>query len=134
MFRNLAAKTCLFRPKCWLVAAAAAAALAASSGASAASAASAASVSASAPSARPRRASWWSGSRGGSTRPRPTWHSPGCSPRSPGSSRSRATTKLHRLEENIGAVEIELVAEDLREIEEAGLSAEGARHAEAQQR
>jgi aryl-alcohol dehydrogenase-like predicted oxidoreductase len=30
------------------------------------------------------------------------------------------TTKLHRLEENIGAVDIELTAEDLREIEDAG--------------
>lgn len=29
------------------------------------------------------------------------------------------TTKLHRLEENIGAAEVELAAEDLREIEEA---------------
>ena len=44
------------------------------------------------------------------------------------------TTKLHRLEENIGAVDVELTAEDLREIEEADLSAEGARYAEAQQR
>jgi aryl-alcohol dehydrogenase-like predicted oxidoreductase len=44
------------------------------------------------------------------------------------------TTKLHRLEENIGAVDIEITAEDLREIEEAHLSAEGARYAEAQQR
>jgi aryl-alcohol dehydrogenase-like predicted oxidoreductase len=44
------------------------------------------------------------------------------------------TTKLHRLEENIGAVDVELAAEDLREIEEARISAEGARYAEAQQR
>jgi aryl-alcohol dehydrogenase-like predicted oxidoreductase len=44
------------------------------------------------------------------------------------------TTKRHRLEENIGAVDVELTAEDLREIEEAHLSAEGARYAEAQQR
>jgi aryl-alcohol dehydrogenase-like predicted oxidoreductase len=44
------------------------------------------------------------------------------------------TTKLHRLEENIGAVDVELTAEDLREIEEADLSAQGARYAEAQQR
>ena len=44
------------------------------------------------------------------------------------------TTKLHRLEENIGAVDVELTGEDLREIEEAHLSAEGARYAEAQQR
>jgi aryl-alcohol dehydrogenase-like predicted oxidoreductase len=44
------------------------------------------------------------------------------------------TTKLHRLEENIGAVDVELTAQDLREIEQAHLSAEGARYAEAQQR
>jgi aryl-alcohol dehydrogenase-like predicted oxidoreductase len=44
------------------------------------------------------------------------------------------TTKLDRLEENIGAVDVELTAEDLREIEEAHVSAEGARYAEAQQR
>jgi aryl-alcohol dehydrogenase-like predicted oxidoreductase len=44
------------------------------------------------------------------------------------------TTKRHRLEENIGAVDVELTAQDLREIEEAHLSAEGARYAEAQQR
>lgn len=44
------------------------------------------------------------------------------------------TTKLHRLEENIGVVDVELTAEDLREIEEAPLSAEGARYADAQQR
>jgi aryl-alcohol dehydrogenase-like predicted oxidoreductase len=44
------------------------------------------------------------------------------------------TTKLHRLEENIGAVDVELTDEDLREIEEAHISAEGARYAEAQQR
>jgi aryl-alcohol dehydrogenase-like predicted oxidoreductase len=44
------------------------------------------------------------------------------------------TTKLHRLEENIGAVDVDLTAEDLREIEEARISAEGARYAEAQQR
>jgi len=44
------------------------------------------------------------------------------------------TTKLDRLEENIGAVDVELTAEDLREIEEAHVSAEGARYADAQQR
>jgi aryl-alcohol dehydrogenase-like predicted oxidoreductase len=44
------------------------------------------------------------------------------------------TTKLHRLEENIGAIDVELTDEDLREIEEAHISAEGARYAEAQQR
>jgi aryl-alcohol dehydrogenase-like predicted oxidoreductase len=44
------------------------------------------------------------------------------------------TTNPHRLEENIGAVDVELTAEDLREIEDAPLSAEGARYADAQQR
>jgi aryl-alcohol dehydrogenase-like predicted oxidoreductase len=44
------------------------------------------------------------------------------------------TTKLHRLEENNAAVGIELTAEDLREIEDAQLEAQGARYAEAQQR
>jgi len=34
----------------------------------------------------------------------------------------------------VTAVDVELAAEDLREIEEAHLSAEGARYAEAQQR
>lgn len=43
------------------------------------------------------------------------------------------TTKLHRLEEDIGAVDVELTGEDLREIEEADLSAQGARYAGAQQ-
>ena len=39
------------------------------------------------------------------------------------------TTKLHRLEENIGAASVELTAEDLREIEEgsAGIETQGAR-------
>ena len=44
------------------------------------------------------------------------------------------TTKLRRLEENIAAADLELTSEDLREIEEAQLEAEGARYAEAQQR
>jgi aryl-alcohol dehydrogenase-like predicted oxidoreductase len=39
------------------------------------------------------------------------------------------TTKLHRLEENIGAASVELTADDLREIEDgsAGLSMQGER-------
>jgi len=39
------------------------------------------------------------------------------------------TTKLHRLEENIGAASVELTADDLREIDEgaAGIEAQGAR-------
>ncbi len=43
------------------------------------------------------------------------------------------TTKLHRLEENLGAVEVELTPEDLREIEEAAskIPIQGARLPEA---
>ena len=46
------------------------------------------------------------------------------------------TTKLHRLEENLGAVELDLSAEDLRGIEEAAarIPVEGARYPEAMER
>jgi aryl-alcohol dehydrogenase-like predicted oxidoreductase len=44
------------------------------------------------------------------------------------------TTKLHRLEENLGGADIELTPDDLREIEDARVTAEGARYAEAQER
>jgi aryl-alcohol dehydrogenase-like predicted oxidoreductase len=44
------------------------------------------------------------------------------------------TTKLHRLEENLGAADIELTPDELREIEDAQVTAEGARYAEAQER
>jgi aryl-alcohol dehydrogenase-like predicted oxidoreductase len=44
------------------------------------------------------------------------------------------TTKLHRFEENIGAADVELTADDLHEIEDARVTAEGARYAEAQER
>jgi aryl-alcohol dehydrogenase-like predicted oxidoreductase len=46
------------------------------------------------------------------------------------------TTKLHRLEENIGAVAIELTSDDLREIESASskIKVEGARYPEAIER
>jgi aryl-alcohol dehydrogenase-like predicted oxidoreductase len=46
------------------------------------------------------------------------------------------TTKLHRLEENLGAVDIELTGDDLRAIESASakIRIEGARYSEAQQR
>ena len=44
------------------------------------------------------------------------------------------TTKLHRLEENIAAVDIELTHDDLREIENAQLTPEGARYNESTQR
>jgi aryl-alcohol dehydrogenase-like predicted oxidoreductase len=42
------------------------------------------------------------------------------------------TTKLHRLEENIGAAAIELTADDLREIESAAskIEVQGARYPE----
>lgn len=46
------------------------------------------------------------------------------------------TTKLHRLEENIGAVSVELTADDLREIEAAALEikVQGARYPEEMER
>jgi aryl-alcohol dehydrogenase-like predicted oxidoreductase len=44
------------------------------------------------------------------------------------------TTKLHRLEENVAAADVELTSDDLREIEEAQLTPKGARYSEAQQR
>jgi aryl-alcohol dehydrogenase-like predicted oxidoreductase len=44
------------------------------------------------------------------------------------------TTKLHRLEENLAAADLELTGDDLREIEEAQLEAQGARYSEANQR
>jgi len=46
------------------------------------------------------------------------------------------TTKQHRLEENIAAAEVELTADDLREIDEAesSLTAEGERYSDANQR
>jgi aryl-alcohol dehydrogenase-like predicted oxidoreductase len=44
------------------------------------------------------------------------------------------TTKLHRLEENLAAADVELTPDDLREIEDAQIEARGARYAEANQR
>ena len=44
------------------------------------------------------------------------------------------TTKLHRVEENIAAADLELTPDDLREIEDMQIEAQGARYAEAQQR
>ena len=46
------------------------------------------------------------------------------------------TTKLHRLEENLGAVDVVLTAEDLREIDEASATIQihGARYSEGSQR
>jgi aryl-alcohol dehydrogenase-like predicted oxidoreductase len=46
------------------------------------------------------------------------------------------TTKRHRLEENLGAADLELTAEDLREIEDAsaGIAVRGARYSESSQR
>lgn len=43
------------------------------------------------------------------------------------------TTKLHRLEENIAAADVELSPAELREIEDAQLAAHGARYGEASQ-
>ena len=46
------------------------------------------------------------------------------------------TTKLHRLEENLGAASIELIPDDLREIDRAaaGITVHGARYSETSQR
>src|SRR3954447_12175712 len=44
------------------------------------------------------------------------------------------TTKLHRLEENLAAADLDLTAEDLREIEDALPEARGARYSETHQR
>ena len=46
------------------------------------------------------------------------------------------TTKLHRLEENIAAADVELTHDDLQEIETAAaqITVQGARYTEAQQR
>jgi aryl-alcohol dehydrogenase-like predicted oxidoreductase len=44
------------------------------------------------------------------------------------------TTKLHRLEENLGAAGVELTPDDLREIETAEIDPKGARSSEANQR
>lgn len=46
------------------------------------------------------------------------------------------TTKLHRLEENLGAVEVELTADDLREVDGAlaAIPVHGARYSEGSQR
>jgi aryl-alcohol dehydrogenase-like predicted oxidoreductase len=43
------------------------------------------------------------------------------------------TTKLHRLEENVAATEVELTEDDLREIEDARLEAQGHRYLPKQQ-
>ena len=50
--------------------------------------------------------------------------------------RSPGATKLHRLEENIGAVSLELTPDDLRNIEEAvaQIPVQGARYPESAQR
>ena len=41
------------------------------------------------------------------------------------------TTKLHRLEENIAAADVELTVDDLRDIADAQIQARGARYSEA---
>lgn len=43
------------------------------------------------------------------------------------------TTKLHRLDENLAAADLELTPNDLREIDEAQIEALGARYSEANQ-
>jgi aryl-alcohol dehydrogenase-like predicted oxidoreductase len=44
------------------------------------------------------------------------------------------TTKLHRLEENIAAADVEFTAEDLREIADAQIQAQGGRYSEANEK
>jgi aryl-alcohol dehydrogenase-like predicted oxidoreductase len=44
------------------------------------------------------------------------------------------TTKIHRLEQNVGAASIELTKDDLREIQEAQVEAQGHRYGEASER
>jgi aryl-alcohol dehydrogenase-like predicted oxidoreductase len=44
------------------------------------------------------------------------------------------TSKLHRLEENIAAADVELTPDELRGLEEAQIDAQGARYSEANQR
>jgi aryl-alcohol dehydrogenase-like predicted oxidoreductase len=44
------------------------------------------------------------------------------------------TTKLHRLEENLGAAAIELTSDDLREIDRAAITVQGARYPEQLER
>ncbi|HZQ82634.1 MAG TPA: aldo/keto reductase [Gaiellaceae bacterium] len=44
------------------------------------------------------------------------------------------TTKVHRLDENLAAIELELTEDDLRQIEDASPEAVGARYSEANQR
>ena len=44
------------------------------------------------------------------------------------------TTKRHRLEENLGAVNVELSADDLRRIDAASSLASGARYSEGAQK
>jgi aryl-alcohol dehydrogenase-like predicted oxidoreductase len=46
------------------------------------------------------------------------------------------TTKLHRLEENLGAVNVELTPDDLRKIDElsSGVELQGERYPESAQR
>jgi aryl-alcohol dehydrogenase-like predicted oxidoreductase len=48
----------------------------------------------------------------------------------------RGTTKLHRLEENLGGVDVQLTAADLREIDDASaaITIRGARYSEGSQR
>ena len=44
------------------------------------------------------------------------------------------TTKLHRLEENIASADVELTPDDLGEIEDTQVEAQGARYSESSQR
>ena len=76
---------------------------------------------------------WSRPSRNAKARRRHRSHSRGCWRRSRGSCRFREPPKLHRLEENLGAVNVELTENDLKQIDEASskLKLEGARLPEA---
>ena len=60
------------------------------------------------------------------------WRSRGCSQK-PWIVPIPGTTKLHRLEENLAAAQVELTEDDLREIESAQLEAQGRRYSPQQQ-
>ncbi len=70
------------------------------------------------------------------TRRPPRSRSPGCSPRSPGSCRSRAPRSCTACRRTSAAAAVELTADDLRDIESAAseITVQGARYSETSQR
>ena len=83
-----------------------------------------------------RRRPAWRRSPSARAPPRARSPSPGCWPRSRGSSRSPARARSHRLEENIGAADVELSPDELTEIEDAAsrIDVQGGRYNEAGER